>query len=471
MKKIKKLFKKPVRSANDLLIKRLPLSERSKESVTAKLASLERKRKLYSDKPTIYVIGFSTWKQYIRNYFKSYDLVFIDKNISQNHFNKRYRWDVLANRDCQFFIWGYKAPDFIFNFTKLHDIKTYLVEDGFIRSVGLGATKEPPLSLCLDSQAAYFDARRSTDLEDMLNTYNCTDDQIIRARQVITEIITNKISKYNHSDYVDVNTIYGVKKSKRILVIGQVEDDASIKYGCSTKVTNNDLVRLAVTENPDAQVLYKVHPDVMNGYRDYLTSPNTVRDICHVIDIDIPLADALETIDHVYTITSLSGIESLIRGIKVTTIGAPFYSGWGLTDDRQPVSRRNRNRTLEELVAISYLIYPKYFDSYSGETVQVEDVIKNIVISKEKLEIESQLINKLDNEICFPLGIYQHYRGGLYQLLHVARHSGEKEEMAVYRCLSGNCEVLISSISMFTEMVTIDGNRVLKLELIQAIEN
>ena len=45
------------------------------------------------------------------------------------------------------------------------------------------------------------------------------------------------------------------KNKKRILVIGQVEDDASIKYGCKKPITNTELVYLAYMENPDTNNL------------------------------------------------------------------------------------------------------------------------------------------------------------------------------------------------------------------------
>ena len=113
-----------------------------------------------------------------------------------------------------------------------------------------------------------------------------------------------------------------------------------------------------------------------------LSDPKEVADICEVLVDDIPLAQSLETIDHVYTITSQAGFEALLRNISVTTFGCPFYSGWGVTDDRQPNLRRKVKRTVEEILAAAYILYPKYFDFHKNETVEVEDVIKKLLAEK-----------------------------------------------------------------------------------------
>ncbi|MFP3355645.1 hypothetical protein R0K04_30340, partial [Pseudoalteromonas sp. SIMBA_153] len=68
--------------------------------------------------------------------------------------------------------------------------------------------------------------------------------------------------------------------------------------------------------------------------------------------------------------------------ISVTTFGCPFYSGWGVTDDRQPNLRRKVKRTVEEILAAAYILYPKYFDFDKNETVEVEDVIKKLLAEK-----------------------------------------------------------------------------------------
>ncbi|MCL7748044.1 capsular polysaccharide biosynthesis protein [Halalkalibacter alkaliphilus] len=280
-----------------------------------------------------------------------------------------------------FIIWGFSEDEEIIQYAKKNNIPVYRMEDGFLRSKGLGAMHTPPFSLCLDKKGMYFDSTQPSELEDILNTYDFrTDKDLLRqAQDCMKKLNQLGVSKYNHVKKKDISSIYGAKKRKRILVIGQVEDDASILKGSEKKYTNNDLVRIAAKENPDAEIIYKPHPDVLTGKRKKQSDPKEVRSIAKVIEEPLSLADAFQTIDHVYTITSLSGFEALIRGIPVTTIGAPFYSGWGLTDDRQFTQRRNRTLTIEELFAGAYILYPRYVDPVTGSELTLEETIEKLI--------------------------------------------------------------------------------------------
>jgi hypothetical protein len=54
-------------------------------------------------------------------------------------------------------------------------------------------------------------------------------------------------------------------------------------------------------------------------------------------------------------------------------------------------------------------------------------------------------------------GLYEHYKGGRYKVIDVARHSETLEPMVVYRALYGEFGLWVRPASMFVEQVTIDG--------------
>ena len=64
-------------------------------------------------------------------------------------------------------------------------------------------------------------------------------------------------------------------------------------------------------------------------------------------------------------------------------------------------------------------------------------------------------------------GIYQHYKGQLYQVFHVAIHSETEEKLAVYQCLYGDYSMWVRPLEMFTESVTVEGKTVARFQLIQ----
>ena len=84
-------------------------------------------------------------------------------------------------------------------------------------------------------------------------------------------------------------------------------------------------------------------------------------------------------VDEIHVNTSLAGFEALMREKPVTTYGVPFYAGWGLTRDLGPVpARRSSRRTLDELVAATLLLYPRYLDPETGLPCPPEVVVARL---------------------------------------------------------------------------------------------
>ena len=135
--------------------------------------------------------------------------------------------------------------------------------------------------------------------------------------------VAHRVSKYNYQSYIDITAIYGTKDRKRILVLGQMPHDHSLKYGGGIGITLVQMVKIAIEENPDAQIIVKPHPMTFD---DSALVRVLIKLDCIVLAYPIHLVDALNTVDHVYTITSLGGFEALLRGKTVTVLGQPFYN-------------------------------------------------------------------------------------------------------------------------------------------------
>lgn len=247
------------------------------------------------------------------------------------------------------------------------------VEDGFLRSRGLGAELVPPLSLVLDEQGIYYDPTRPSRLETLIaERENLRPDQQLRTYRLIRQIVSHGLSKYNLD-----GTRPELPEGRRILVPGQVEDDASILTGTRLVSRNLDLLRITRDENPDAVILYKPHPDVEAGLR-----PGALPADCDLADMILHQCDTswlLDQVDEIWTMTSLIGFEALLRNRKVVTYGSPFYAGWGLTEDRGDIpARRGARPTLEGLVHAALIDYPRYVDPVSGLPCPVEVIAERL---------------------------------------------------------------------------------------------
>jgi capsular polysaccharide export protein len=251
------------------------------------------------------------------------------------------------------------------------------MEDGFLRSVGLGTDLTTPLSQVVDSRGIYFDPGHPSDLEVLLATARFDEQDLARANALRQRLLQARLSKYNLG-LPDQSLRHCVKPGRRVVLVpGQVEQDASIRLGCRDIASDAALLTEVRRARPDAYILYKPHPDVVSGNRAAGGVPPRTADYDQLIE-NVSLAACLDAADEVHTMTSLVGFEALLRDKAVVTYGLPFYAGWGLTEDRHALPRRNRRLTLDELVAGVLLHYPRYVNDASGEFTRVEWTVERL---------------------------------------------------------------------------------------------
>ncbi len=246
----------------------------------------------------------------------------------------------------------------------------YRVEDGFLRSRGLGAELIPPLSLVKDDAGIYYDPTRESTLEHAIAAAaKLPPPRLERAERLIATLRRAGVTKYNLAGAEAPSVPDGAQV---ILVPGQVEDDASIRLGAGDVNTNEELLRTARRLHPQAFLIYKPHPDVEAGLRPGLL-PTRAHGLADLVADNTGAEALLNIADRVITMTSAMGFEALIRNIPVSTLGAPFYAGWGLTSDLGQVPERRVARpSLAALVHAALITYPRYLDPVTGLPCPVE---------------------------------------------------------------------------------------------------
>ena len=350
------------------------------ETVLAWIALQRRMRQRFPERIT--AIGFSGWKHgFTRDFFYGSHLHFawFAKRASQQ--------DSLAS-------WGRKLDAALV--ARPPEKPVIRVEDGFLRSVGLGADLIRPVSWVQDDVGIYYDATRPSRLEQILAETDFSEPLLTRAAALREAICAAGITKYSLSAPAQGSRGHSsaatpqpptwqrpVGAQRVLLVVGQVETDASIRYGASTIRRNMDLLHVVREAHPDDYVLYKPHPDVLAGLRASGEGERQALQRCDEVIGNVSLEQLFPLVDEVHILTSLAGFEALLRRKPVVTYGQPFFAGWGLTDDRGLIPdvarRRHRSLTLDQLVAGALILYPTYVSRVTRRFTTPERVLQELI--------------------------------------------------------------------------------------------
>ncbi|KAG1661966.1 Capsule polysaccharide modification protein LipA [Nymphon striatum] len=326
----------------------------------------------------LFCFNFTLWK---RNYINAFikplgdDLVFVRSVDQAKKMN--------INSSDQIVCWASKENIGVDKLASKLNIDVWNVEDGFIRSAGLGTDLTAPASLVLDKTGIYYDPNQSCDLEKILQLKKFKRTELERSNALKTALIANELSKYNLGKAFTKDSLNLNPNQKIILIPGQVEDDASIKKGTVDVSTNQGLIESVRKNNNDAFLIYKPHPDVVSGNRKGKVIKAILEANVDLVLHDASITDCLAVADEVHTMTSLVGFEALMRELKVVCYGLPFYSNWGLTTDIHNLPRRTRKLSLNELVAGTLIDYPLYYDWQLNQLTTPEVVVQQL---KEKIE-------------------------------------------------------------------------------------
>ncbi len=304
------------------------------------------------------------------------------------------------NNFPQILVWGFAKKQEVQSLLKNSaKPEIWCMEDGFIRSNGLGASLIEPLSVVVDKTGIYYDATTPSDLENLLaNKQDLSTSELQRVKNLQQCLIAQQVSKYNVGEPKPLVMPKSANEKYKILVVGQVEDDLSIQRCASDIKTNLGLLQAVRFAHPDAFIWYKPHPDVQAGLRIGKIADTDMAKYADQIVLDSRMPDCLEKIDSVHTISSLTGFEALLRGKNVVCYGLPFYAGWGLTADKadnaiaqKTLQRRKFFRdknliplTLEQLIFATLIDYPLYRLPNGFGLAQVEEVIDYLYASLDK---------------------------------------------------------------------------------------
>jgi capsular polysaccharide export protein len=283
--------------------------------------------------------------------------------------------------------WPSRAPEGFAEGLERRGHPAWPVEDGFLRSDGLGAECRPPMSVILDRQGGiYFDPSQPSELETILATHTFGPALLARAQALRHAIVAGRLGKYG-VDPAERVTLDLPRGRRVVLAVGQVDDDLSVVRGGAGVAGNAAFLARVRDEEPDAYILYRPHPDVAAGLRRGRI-PNPVK--AGLVDRVVTGGSLLALVERaqgVHVLSSLTGFEALLREREVTVHGQPFYAGWGLTRDLAPaIERRGRELSLDALVAGALILAPRYRDPVTLLPCPPEVLVSRLIAGQGREE-------------------------------------------------------------------------------------
>jgi capsular polysaccharide export protein len=238
----------------------------------------------------------------------------------------------------------------------------------------------------MDDCGIYYDARRPSRLEHLLQHEPFDTALLLRARALIARIRLSRVTKYNVTGKM-WRVPHEAQSKPTLLVIGQVEGDQSWLRGQSRYTSNEAFLRAVRVAYPNHYILFKPHPDVAAALRPGAVPDSVAARYCHATVATYDLDTLLQHVDEVHVMTSLTGFEALLRGKRVITHGAPFYAGWGLTVDlalpAAVAARRQRQLTVDALAAATLILYPWYVSAVTSRFTTPERLLDEITLMRE----------------------------------------------------------------------------------------
>lgn len=321
-------------------------------------------------------------KNHITSYFADHKVAFVHKNEFWGttkgkivRLKKQF-----PQSELRFTSWGNRMPGGAESYAKRQKIDVTHLDDGFVHSFIIDGPHKP-LSLAMDDAGIYHDTSKPSALENLLNHYDFAADKQLMKQAKAGIAVFNAANLSKHYSLTDQDDPGSFEREPHyaILVIGQPNNGDSLLKKASGENTDSALIKTAKKDHPKAGIYYRPHPQKGKKKIDGDALG------CVVLEDDVPLGDALSAVDHVYTVTSIVGLEALLQGKKVTVFGQPFYAGWGLTDDRgKKLRRRKRELSIEELFAATYLLYPSYFHDITNEKTDFFEHASYFFIEKIK---------------------------------------------------------------------------------------
>ena len=218
--------------------------------------------------------------------------------------------------------WASRMPPGLHDKLRDAGVPVLRVEDGFLRSVGLGSDFLPPCSIILDGRGIYYDPSRPSDLEAILAETRFSPALLSRAEALRPAPRPGRRYKIQYRRRRPPGP------ARRAPPGAGAGPGGGRPLGPARRRRGHrqpgPAASACAPHAPDAFILYKPHPDVDAGHRPGAIPDAEALAIADTLVRGVPMAALIGAVQEVHTLTSLTGFEALLRGRAVTCWGQPF---------------------------------------------------------------------------------------------------------------------------------------------------
>jgi capsule polysaccharide export protein KpsC/LpsZ/FMN phosphatase YigB (HAD superfamily) len=299
-------------------------------------------------------------------------LIFLPHKITPAQFSNDWSKMIEHMPNAEIMIYNGRAHQYLLRFAKQHKIKISYLGLGFMQELMGYDINQAPFSFFLDTKNHPYDAASPSVLERVLAQHDFNKNpRWLPFAKMMRYLLLQKIGVQSECESLDF-------EQEKIIVFGQHDFDLTLKFEAEHGLKTEVFIKNIISKHPEAKIYY------LPALQELLTSQfSEKKDFLNQMDVDV-----LDPHQHwgvtllqcccAYTISSTMGLYALMAGIELNIMGQPFYAGWGMSVDHQHIARRQRQLTIDELLAGALIVYSRYHDPVSQRKMTPAQALQSV---------------------------------------------------------------------------------------------
>ncbi|NIE65463.1 capsular biosynthesis protein [Burkholderia sp. Ax-1719] len=173
---------------------------------------------------------------------------------------------------------------------------------------------------------------------------------------------THALAPAHRTPRAPIQTQFSEADAERVLLIDErsssTQDSQSAR---ARRAAFEQMVASARTAHPRAQ-FWLIRSSVHGRGRWLSETIGALPPGVHRTSADSTACATIDQVDRVYTLAAPEGLHALLANVPLHVFGAPWYAGWGLTQDEHPQPARQSRPTLAALFDTAFLHFGRYLD-------------------------------------------------------------------------------------------------------------